>query len=626
MIAPASRLWVVRPEGAPAAPANLDELVTAVATELMAVEAATLAGSARTVLRTLVEYFGVDLSFLRFHDTAARTTTLVAEWPPRPHVPDPDPLGVIRFADADPMFASSEHLTDILVIRPDPASAKYQQRVQDASGVDATSVATVPLRAHGETTGVLGFIKFGDRGWSDDEVRALHTLATLLAQVQGRMRAEERLRHLAEHDELTGLANRRALLVHLERLLQAPDGGARALFFVDVDRLKAMNDLLGHAAGDQFIVAVAQRLRSTVGPGDLVARLGGDEFVVSLAGPFDADHTAEVAAAVQQAVAEPIVLAGQPLSRTVSVGIAVAQHGGRVSGWLRDADQAVLAAKSRGGNVVVTFTEAMRAHDEVLTAVEVQLPAALRDGSLTLCYQPVVDLATRRVVAVEALLRGSFTGVGVVSPELFVSVAEATNQAGELGAWVLDRACGQLAAWRSERPGGALDRLVVSVNLSPVQLIAGDLVEVVTATLAAHGLTGRDLVLEVTEHGVVSDESAALRTLQGLRELGVAVAIDDFGTGYSSLAQLKALPVSVLKIDQGFVRDLGASEDDLAIVSSIAALATAFGLDLVAEGVETEEAVGILRGLGCRRAQGYLFSRPLSPQALLEHVSPAVAS
>ncbi|WP_460868771.1 putative bifunctional diguanylate cyclase/phosphodiesterase [Rhodococcus aerolatus] len=613
----------MRPDGSEGDPANLDELVTVVATELMAVDSATLASVARSVLRTLVAYFGVDLSFLRFHDRELRASVLVAEWPPREHVPDPDPLGVVRFADADPSFAASEHLADVLVIRPDPASAGYQRRVRAASGVESTSVATVPLRSHGETTGTLGFIGFGDRGWSDDEIRALRTLATLLAQVQARLLAEDRLVHLAHHDELTGLPNRRALMARLDAELRAPDGAARALLFVDVDRLKAMNDLLGHAAGDQFITAVAARLRTVVGADDLIARLGGDEFVVAVAGPFDAAATAALAAAIQRAVAEPIVLAGQALSRTVSVGVAVAPTGGSVSGWLRDADQAVLAAKSRGGNAVVTFTEVMRAHDSVRTAVEVALPGAIRDGSLRLHYQPVVDLRTREVLGVEALLRGTFPGVGVVSPELFVGVAEATNQAVELGTWVLDEACRQLAAWRAAQPGGPAAALGVSVNLSPVQLIGGDLVDTVARVLDTHGLAGADLTLEVTEHGVVSDEAAALLTLRGLRGLGVAVAIDDFGTGYSSLSQLKALPVTVLKIDQGFVRDLGTSSDDLAIVRSIVALATAFGLDLVAEGVESEDAATILRDLGCRRAQGYLYAEPLAPDALLQLIGGA---
>jgi len=306
------------------APANLDELVTAVATQLMGVDSVALTAAAESVLRLLVDHFQVDLSFLRFHDPVRRATVLVAEWPRRTVVPDPDPLGVIFFETAEPAFAASEHMADVMIIRPDADSAAYQRRVRDGSGVAATSVATVPLRSRGSTTGTLGFIKHGDRGWDDDEIRALKTIAVLLAQMQARLLAEDQLRHIAHHDELTGLPNRRALLAHLQATLDSGESGQRALLFIDVDRLKAMNDFLGHEAGDRFIVAVADRLRGAVGPNDLVARLGGDEFVVSIAGFSDEAQAATAAARIQRAIAEPIRLGGQTLGRTVSVGIAVA--------------------------------------------------------------------------------------------------------------------------------------------------------------------------------------------------------------------------------------------------------------------------------------------------------------
>ncbi|PVY96901.1 putative bifunctional diguanylate cyclase/phosphodiesterase [Actinomycetospora cinnamomea] len=612
------------------APTNLDELVTRVATTLMGVDSTTLRTAAEAVLRVLVEYFEVDLSFLRFHDTARRATVLVAEWPPREVVPDPDPLGVISFESADPAFAASEHLADILIIRPSD-SAAYQERVKEGSGVEETSVATVPLRSGGSTTGTLGFIKYGDRGWNADETRALRTIATLIAQMQARLLAEDQLRHIAHHDELTGLPNRRALLAHLQATLTSPPPGPRALLFIDVDRLKATNDFLGHDAGDRFIIAVAERIRSAVGVGDMVARLGGDEFVVALAGLADEAQAATVAARVQRAMAEPIRLGGQSLRRTVSVGIAVAQAPtAEVGVWLRSADQAVLTAKDHGGNEVVTFTSEMRVREEVRVAVEMSLLSAIRDGTLAIHYQPVVDLRTGTATGVEALLRWYHPTLGPVSPELFVGVAEATNLAGELGRWVLDGACRQLAAWRRERPDVIGGNFTMAVNISPVQLLAVDFVDTVAEVLARHGLTGRDLVLEVTEHAVVGDADAASATLRGLRRLGVCVAIDDFGTGYSSLAQLKALPVMILKIDRGFVQDLGRTAEDLSIVRSIVGLAQSFGLDLIAEGVETELAAETLLGMGCTTAQGYLFSRPLPAEGLLNWVSapaaPAVPS
>jgi len=609
------------------APANLDELVTAVATQLMGVDSVALTAAAESVLRLLVDHFQVDLSFLRFHDPVRRATVLVAEWPRRTVVPDPDPLGVIFFETAEPAFAASEHMADVMIIRPDADSAAYQRRVRDGSGVAATSVATVPLRSRGSTTGTLGFIKHGDRGWDDDEIRALKTIAVLLAQMQARLLAEDQLRHIAHHDELTGLPNRRALLAHLQATLDSGESGQRALLFIDVDRLKAMNDFLGHEAGDRFIVAVADRLRGAVGPNDLVARLGGDEFVVSIAGFSDEAQAATAAARIQRAIAEPIRLGGQTLGRTVSVGIAVADPDiSGVAEWLRSADQAVLAAKDRGGNAVVAFTAEMQAREQVRVAVEMNLLSAIRAGLLAVHFQPIVDLRTRGMVGAEALLRWNHPTLGPVPPELFVGVAEATNLAGELGQWVLGEACRQYAAWRDTLTPATLPvDFTISVNVSPVQLIAIDFVDTVASALTRHRLAGSNLTLEVTEHAVVSDVAAALTTMHGLRELGVSIAIDDFGTGYSSLAQLKALPVNILKIDRGFVRDLGTNADDLSIVRSIAGLAESFGLDLVAEGVETEVAAQTLLNMGCSTAQGHLFSRPVPAERILEWLSAPTA-
>ncbi len=546
---------------------------------------------------------------------------LVAEWPPRPEVPDPDPLGVIPFETADPTFAASEHLTDVMVIRPSE-SADYQERVRSGSGVEATSLAVVPLRSGASTTGTLGFIKFGDRGWDDAELRALRTIALLLAQMQGRMVAEDQLRHIAHHDELTGLPNRRALMAHLQAMQDAGEPGPRALLFIDVDRLKAMNDFLGHEAGDRFIVAIAGRLRAAADPDDVVARLGGDEFVVSIADRADETRARTVAEHIRHAMATPIQIGGQPLGRTVSVGIAVAEPPtADLAEWLRSADQAMLVAKTRGGNNVVRFTPEMQSRERVRLAVEMNLLSAIRDGSLAVAFQPIVDLGSRRTVGVEALVRWHHPTLGQVAPELFVGVAEATNLAGELGAWVLDAACSQFAGWRSALPVGSAPELTLSVNISPVQLIAADFVEIVERVLQRYGMSGPDLTLEVTEHTVVSDDAAALRTLRGLRALGVSIAIDDFGTGYSSLAQLKAFPVTILKIDRGFVRDLGESVGDHAIVRSIIALAESFGLELIAEGVETEAARAVLLEMGCRTAQGFLFSRPVPGDQILERLA-----
>ena len=596
---------------------TLEELVTAIASRLMAVNAASLPAAAEAVLRELVEQFGVDVSFLRFHDLEARTSTLVAEWPRRPRVPDPDPPEVIYFATADPLTAATEDLTEVAIIRrPNGESETDQQQVPPGPGGPVSSAVTVPLRSGQDTTGLLGFIKYGDRDWLPSEINALTSIAALLTQLHARLAAEAQLRHLAHHDELTNLPNRRALLEYLNARIAPGRPGPVAMLLVNVDRLKAMNDLLGHEAGDRYLTTMTSRLRTRLRPQDFLARIGDDEFVVVLAAPCDMTQAVAVAGRVQDAISEPTSMEGQSLSRTVSIGIALATPGQAVvAQWLRNADEAALEAKSRGGNDIVAFTEEMKARSDVRNAIEVHLPAAVRENSLTVYYQPTVDLRTRQLLGVEALVRWDHPSLGLLGPDAFIGVAEATHLAGELGCRVLDEACRQLAAWHAEFPTLALH---LAVNLSPAQLITPDFVATVAGALREYGLAGRDLTLEITEHAMFGGLDTVRDTLRGLRDLDIQIAIDDFGTGYSSLAQLKALPVNILKIDQGFVRDLGTNPEDHAIVRSIIGLATAFDLDLIAEGVETEIAAQTLLTLGCHQAQGYLFSPPLPAAQLRE--------
>ena len=242
-------------------PSSLELVVTSVATQLMGVNAATSVEVSQRVLADLVEYFDVDVSFLRHNDHRIHASILVAEWPVRPGIPDPDPLAVVYFADADPVFALAEHLKEPMVFRPEPATDDYQRTINESRQIPATSMACVPLLSGDLTTGVLGFVKFGDRDWLPEELNALKAIASLFAQVQARVLAEEQLRYLAEHDDLTGLHNRRALLAHLDARLAAGQPGPVSALFFDLDRLKAINDYLGHTAGDWFIRVLAERLR-----------------------------------------------------------------------------------------------------------------------------------------------------------------------------------------------------------------------------------------------------------------------------------------------------------------------------------------------------------------------------
>jgi len=574
----------------------------------MGVSAVTLQRASQSLLHHLVEYFDVDLSFLRRHDQARGTTTLVAEWPPRPDIPDPDPLGVVSFAEADPVFAVTEHLSAVMLTRPDGASEKYQERVREASGIQGgVSSATVPLLDANRTVGVLGFIKYGDRDWDETEINALRAVAALLAPLQARVTAEERLLSLAFHDELTGLANRRALVGYLTSAMEADSPGPVAVIFLDVDRLKAVNSFFGHAAGDQFLRGLASRLQGITGAeGDhLLGRLGGDEFVLALS---CSDEPAGVAIAerLRCAAREPINVGGEEISRPVSVGVALGTPGELTASELMGrADQAMMQSKARGGDEICVFTEEMRRMNKVRNNIELHLGTAIRNGSLILHYQPEVDMVTGSVRGVEALVRWPHPTLGFLQPGSFVDIVEATNLACELGRWVIETGCRQVTEWHRRYP-----ELGLSVNVSPAQLISLDFVSTVTQILQSCDLQARLLTVEITEHALVRDTDQALATLHGLKGLGVRIAVNDFGTGYSSFAQLKSMPVDTLKIDRGFVRDLGVSGHDLAIVRSIISLADSFGLQLVAEGVETEVAAATLMALGCTRAQGFLFAKP----------------
>jgi diguanylate cyclase (GGDEF)-like protein len=581
--------------------------VTTVAVRLMALNAATSATVSQEVLAVLVEYFDVDVSFLRYNDHTIRASILVAEWPPRPGVPDPDPLKVVYFADADPVFALAEHSKTPTVFRPD--NDDYQKRIEEGRSVPETSMAAAPLVSGDLTTGVLGFVKFGDREWKPEELNALEAIASLFAQAQARVKAEERLRYLAEHDDLTGLQNRRALIDHLNSRLNGGLPGPVSVLYIDLDRLKTVNDYLGHSAGDWFIRVLAERLQQTSGEASVIARLGGDEFVVvppSATPAADVEHLAD---RLLSGLRERVAIDGEMLTRTVSIGVAFGAPGqDNASDLLRRADQAVLAAKAAGGNQVAVFSDEMSLRTDYRNDIELHLQDVIENGALFLQYLPEVDMRTGEVLATEALVRWNHPTRGLLAPAAFIAVAESINLAGDLGRWVLRTACAEFARWRAL---GVADDVVLRVNVSPVQLVTDGFVETVANVLRDFGLERGSVCLEITESVVVQDLETTSVTLAGLRDAGVQIAIDDFGTGYSVLSHLKSLPVDVLKIDRSFVTDLGSNPDDLAIVRAVIALAEAFELELVAEGVETEAAALTLLHHGCHRAQGFLLSRPL---------------
>jgi diguanylate cyclase (GGDEF)-like protein/PAS domain S-box-containing protein len=451
----------------------------------------------------------------------------------------------------------------------------------------------------------------------DESGRALRMTGTS-TDVTHRKRAEERAEWLATRDALTELPNR--VLLH-DRLEQAVYNAARnqsgfAFMFIDLDRFKTINDSLGHAVGDQLLKAVAARLTACVRANDTVARLGGDEFAVILENLRD-DHdegAQQVAEKTIAAMGSPMIVDGQPLNTSCSIGISLYPADGRDGATLmKNADVAMYYAKEKGRNNYQFFSPGMNARAQERLSVENFLRLALKRGELVMHYQPRMRIEGGALVAVEALIRWQHPRRGLLEPAEFIDVAEDSGLIVPIGEWALGEACAQLAAWqRTVKPD-----LRMAVNISVGQVRDGDrLYAAVERSIARAGIDPRTLELELTESHLMQNipENAAL--LNRLGELGVGISIDDFGTGYSSLSYLKQLPVDSIKIDSSFVRDMEEDPNDEAIIQAILAMAHSLGLSVVAEGVETEAQLEALRALGCDEYQGFRESAALAAAEL----------
>jgi diguanylate cyclase (GGDEF)-like protein len=423
---------------------------------------------------------------------------------------------------------------------------------------------------------------------------------------------EDELHHHAFYDSLTGLANRRLLVEHLDQALQRSslDRKTHALIFVDVDRFKSINDSLGHVTGDEFLVAIGVRLKGVVRGNDLLARFGGDEFVVLLEDIAGVDEAVVAARRICQAVAQPMILPdGYEMVATVSVGIALTAPGMTADDVLRDADVAMYDAKTKGGGGIYrVFDQAsMGTRSSERLQIEADLRKGLERDELEVHYQPLYSLDGQRILGAEALVRWRHPVNGLISPMKFIPMAEETGLIMPLGRYVLEQACRQV---RSIRDRLAID-LPISVNLSPRQFQESGLLSQVAAALDATGLPSESLIFEITETMVMEDLSGAREVMKKLNRLGVRLAIDDFGTGHSSLAYLKQFPVHEVKVDRAFIEGVAKSSVDSAIVRAVIDLARAIGISAVAEGVETREQVAGLKKLGCQVAQGFYYSHPL---------------
>ncbi|WP_246755404.1 EAL domain-containing protein [Rhizobium lusitanum] len=499
-------------------------------------------------------------------------------------------------------------------IARDPLWADYREL---AAQHGLRSCWSAPILSH--QGAVLGTFAMYSRAIR--EPGALETqltgMATRIAAIAiERKLAEDQISFLAHHDALTGLPNRSLLK---DRLTQAMLQTERhnpcvSVVFIDLDTFKSVNDSLGHSAGDALLKIVAHRMVGCVRPIDAVVRLGGDEFVILLVDqPEGSDVISAILDKIRVAIAEPISIDGRVFHITCSMGVATFPHDGTdAETLLVNADAAMYKVKEAGGDGFQFFTAEMNSKVHQRLALQDAMRDGIARSEFCLLYQPQVDLKSGQMFAVEALVRWKHPELGMISPAQFIPLAEETGMIVPLGDWILNEACRQNKAWQD----AGLPPFSVCVNVSARQFQDKNLIKHVTSALAESGLGAEYLELELTESLVMRDVEQAIATMKELQALGVHFAIDDFGTGYSSLSALKSLPVSRLKIDQSFVRNLAEDEDDRTITAAVISLGQRLKMKVIAEGVETDEQLTFLRESHCDEIQGYHFSRPIEAEAI----------
>ena len=513
--------------------------------------------------------------------------------------------GAHGYSFADPDGSHSE-------AREAMATGTVLMRATDPEDPDRGTVIAAPFRVTGEMAGSLVAQLPGSADRYTEQRDQLAAFAQQVSLALTDARTVEAVRE-AHHDPVTGLPNRGLFLKIFNRVLASRGGVTEptSVLFIDLDRFKAVNDSLGHEAGDQLLAAVAGRVRGCVRASDTTARLGGDEFAVLM-------HNSAVEAAVSvaerivAAVKEPFRISGRDVFIGASIGVAISRAAaGDSDGLLRKADMAMYRAKKDGTGRVVVYEPHM--HTEALNHLNLRgdLQRALQEREFRLQYQPLVRLDTGEIAGVEALIRWHHPGRGLVSPVDFIPIAEESGLIVDIGQWVLETSAAQVAAWRRTSP-----ELALNVNVSGHQLVHPRFAANVTRALAVAGLPSSAVTLELTESVLMSDPDAAVASLASLRELGVQLSIDDFGTGYSSLAYLRELPVDELKIDRAFIARAELTSEDLALVRTIVELGHILGLRVVAEGIENAAQLEALRRLGCSYGQGYHLCRPTDPADL----------
>jgi diguanylate cyclase (GGDEF)-like protein len=507
-----------------------------------------------------------------------------------------------------------------IVDTADPLADRHE--VGYLRSIGQRSMAIVPLVAAGTTVGTVELTSEKSGAFDAQGVELAMMLAGEAAVALENARLYDEIRHQALHDGLTGLANR---VLFRDRVVQAlerrhgREGRAFAVMFIDLDDFKVVNDTLGHARGDDVLIAAASRVEASLRPSDTAARLGGDEFGVLIDDVGDEQTALSIAIRLADTLRQPIELGDATPTIAASIGVALSGTGDETADdLLRNADVAMYSVKAQGKNATAIYSPHLAGRGREKLELESALFRAIERNELVLHYQPKIDVRGARMVGAEALMRWQRGGV-LVPPGEFIPLAEETGLIVPLGQFVLREACAAARAWQDAYPKDAGPS--VSVNLSAREFAREDLVSQVEGLLAEFGLRGAGLRLEVTESLIMEDPDAAVVRCLALRELGVAIDVDDFGTGYSSLSYLRRFPVHALKIDRSFVSGMDEQAEDLEIVRAIVNLALTLGMGTVAEGVETAGQAALLRGLGCELGQGYLFAAPMEREKTLAWAS-----
>jgi diguanylate cyclase (GGDEF)-like protein len=507
-------------------------------------------------------------------------------------------------ADRDGFVFSGSFDTDIDLVRDVRAMTGARHFVWCYSRVSRLGVLFA--------NGVDGHDDAWEFGLADEPM--VESVLDVVGSVMQRAKVEQQLAHHAFHDSLTGLPNRGLLLRHLDACVQRSQREARdvsVVLFLDIDRFKWVNDTLGHLAGDKLLVAVAQRLRATVRPGDLVARLSGDEFAVLTENLSTIEDARALAQRILETLATPFRIHGDSVYASLSIGLAEARPGHTsAADFLRDADVAMYHAKRKGGARLEVFGNEMSGRGVGDLRLQGDLRQALAREEMSLYYQPIFDVKTGKVESLEALLRWHHPREGLLSPERFGGLLEQTGLMSEMGDWALQRVARDINLWRSESKG-AVD-VKVCVNIAQSQFVRADFVTMLTDVLRRYCIAPGQLRLELTESTLLDCRTIDEQVLEQLGQMGVRIMLDDFGTGYSSLSRLQSLPIDTIKIDRSLVQQLGGTAEQGQLVQAIMAMAENLGLGVVAEGAETPAQLDALRQLGCDGVQGYLLGRPMA--------------